>query len=39
MQGRGREKGRERGIPSRFHTGSTEPNTGLEHTNEREIMT
>ena len=34
---RGREKGRER-IPSRFHTISAEPDTGLELTN-HEIMT
>ena len=36
-QGRGQKRGRER-IPSRFHTVSTEPNTGLQPTN-RGIMT
>ena len=34
---RGRERGRER-IPSRLHTVSTEPDTGLHPTN-HEIMT
>ena len=37
MQGRGRERGRER-IPSRVWAVSAEPDAGLELTN-REIMT